>query len=131
MLAETQVAVIGGGVGGLSTIYHLTKLGLTDTVLLEAAELASGTTWHAAGLCTQFSGSYNLMGLLRYSVELYQALEEETGQPVGYHKTGSLRLAESQDRLDEFSHVAGVAADHSDLRLGQHRRSIDELTLVS
>ena len=110
MLAETQVAVIGGGVGGLSTIYHLTKLGLTDTVLLEAAELASGTTWHAAGLCTQFSGSYNLMGLLKYSVELYQALEEETGQPVGYHKTGSLRLAESQDRLDEFSHVAGVAA---------------------
>ena len=91
-------------------IYHLTKLGLTDTVLLEAAELASGTTWHAAGLCTQFSGSYNLMGLLRYSVELYQALEEETGQPVAYHKTGSLRLAESQDRLDEFSHVAGVAA---------------------
>jgi dimethylglycine dehydrogenase len=103
------VAVIGGGVGGLSVLYHLAKLGETDAVLLEANELTSGTTWHAAGLCTQFSGSYNLMGLLRYSLELYGSLEDETGQPVGLHTTGSLRLAQSPDRLDEFKHVAGVA----------------------
>lgn len=104
------MAVIGGGVGGLSVLYHLAKLGETDAVLLEANELTSGTTWHAAGLCTQFSGSVNLMGLLRYSLELYRSLEAETGQAVGLHETGSLRLAQTQDRLDEFAHVAGVAA---------------------
>jgi dimethylglycine dehydrogenase len=109
VLTEAEIAVVGGGVGGLSTLYHLAKLGRTDLCLLEEAELASGTTWHAAGLCTQFSSSYNLMGLLAYSVSLYQALESETGQPVGYRRTGSLRLAESPDRLDEFAHVAGVA----------------------
>jgi dimethylglycine dehydrogenase len=106
---EARVAIVGGGVAGLSTLYHLTKLGWTDTLLLEESELTSGTTWHAAGLCTQFSGSYNLMGLLRYSLELYRSLEAETGQPVGFHPTGSIRLAEGRDRLDEFAHVAGVA----------------------
>lgn len=109
MLAEARIVVIGGGVGGLSVLYHLAKLGETDAVLLEANELTSGTTWHAAGLCTQFSGSVNLMALLRYSLELYGSLEEETGQPVGLHPTGSLRLAQTWDRLDEFAHVAGVA----------------------
>jgi dimethylglycine dehydrogenase len=109
VLAEARVVVIGGGVGGLSVLYHLAKLGETDAVLLEANELTSGTTWHAAGLCTQFSGSYNLMGLLRSSLELYGSLEDETGQPVGLHTTGSLRLAQTRDRLDEFAHVAGVA----------------------
>ena len=109
MLAEAKVVVIGGGVGGLSALYHLTKLGWTDAVLLEESELTSGTTWHAAGLCTQFSGSYNLMGLLKYSLDLYRSIETETGQPVGFHPTGSLRLAQTGDRLDEFAHVQGVA----------------------
>lgn len=109
MFAHARVAVVGGGVGGLSVLYHLAKLGERDAVLLEANELTSGTTWHAAGLCTQFSSSYNLMGLLRSSLELYRSLESETGQPVGLHSTGSLRLAQSADRLDEFAHVAGVA----------------------
>ncbi len=103
------MAVIGGGVAGLSVLYHLARLGQAEAVLLEASELTSGTTWHAAGLCTQFSASVNMMGLLRYSVELYASLEAETGRPVGYRRTGSLRLAESRDRLDEFAHVAGVA----------------------
>ena len=109
MLADARVAVIGGGVAGLSALYHLAKLGWTDAVLLEESELTSGTTWHAAGLCTQFSGSYNLMRLLKYSVELYRSIEEETGQPVGYHQTGSLRLAQDRGRMDEFAHVGGVA----------------------
>jgi dimethylglycine dehydrogenase len=106
---DARVAVVGGGVAGLSLLYHLARLGWTDAVLLEEAELTSGTTWHAAGLCTQFSASVNLMGLLRSSVELYSSIEEETGQPVGFHRTGSLRLAETRDRLDEFTRVGGVA----------------------
>ena len=93
MISDAKVAVIGGGIAGCSLLYHLTKLGWTDVVLLEQNELTSGTTWHAAGLCTQFSSSMNLMTLLRSSVELYQSLEAETGRPVGYRRCGSLRLA--------------------------------------
>lgn len=101
---EAKVAVIGGGVAGCSVLYHVTKLGWTDVVLLEQDELTSGSTWHAAGLCTQFSPSYNLMALLRYSLELYESLEAETGQAVDLHRCGSVRLASTPDRLDEFRH---------------------------
>ena len=109
MRSEARVVVIGGGVAGCSLLYHLTKLGWTDVVLVEADELTSGSTWHAAGLCTQFIGSYNLMGLLKYSLDLYKSLEAETGQAVDFHECGSLRLATSQDRLDEFHHRRGIA----------------------
>ena len=109
MTTETKVVVIGGGVAGCSLLYHLTKLGLSDVVLVEKNELTSGSTWHAAGLCTQFNPSFNMMKLLKYSIELYQTLEEETGQPVDYHSCGSLRLAFSDDRLDEFRHRKGIA----------------------
>jgi dimethylglycine dehydrogenase len=101
---EAKVAVIGGGVAGCSVLYHLTKLGWTDVVLLEQDELTSGSTWHSAGLCTQFNPSYNLMALLRYSLELYESLEAETGQAVDLHRCGSVRLATTPDRLDEFRH---------------------------
>src|SRR5919198_5620447 len=104
MLAETKVAIIGGGVAGCSLAYHLTKLGWSDVVLLEQDQLTSGSTWHSAGLCTQFNASYNLMGLLRYSIELYERLEAETGQAVGFHRCGSVRLATTLDRVDEFRH---------------------------
>ena len=86
MRSEARVVVIGGGVAGCSLVYHLTKLGWTDVVLVEANELTSGSTWHAAGLCTQFIASYNLMGLLKYSLDLYQSLEAETGQAVDLHE---------------------------------------------
>ena len=109
MRSEARVVVIGGGVAGCSLLYHLTKLGWTDVVLVEADELTSGSTWHAAGLCTQFIGSYNLMGLLKYSLDLYKTLEAETGQAVDLHQCGSLRLATNQDRLDEFEHRKGIA----------------------
>jgi dimethylglycine dehydrogenase len=109
VLAEAKVAVIGGGVAGCSLAYHLTKLGLRDVVLLEQHELTSGSTWHAAGLCTQFNPSYNVMGLLRHSVELYESLERETGQAVDYHRCGSLRLAATPERLDEFRHRCAMA----------------------
>jgi dimethylglycine dehydrogenase len=107
--SEARVVVIGGGVAGCSLLYHLTKLGWSDVVLVEKDELTSGSTWHAAGLCTQFIGSYNLMGLLKYSLDLYGALEAETGQAVDFHRCGSVRLAATQDRLDEFHYRRGIA----------------------
>jgi dimethylglycine dehydrogenase len=109
MQSEARVVVIGGGIAGCSLLYHLTRLGWSDVLLLEKDELTSGSTWHAAGLCTQFSPSYNLMTLLRDSINLYESLEAETGQAVDLHRCGSVRLAASQDRLDEFGHRKGIA----------------------
>src|SRR5437763_15023015 len=109
---EAKVAIIGGGVAGCSLVYHLTKLGCLDVVLLEQDELASGSTWHAAGLCTQFNSSYNLMGLLRYSVALYERLEAETGTAGDFHPCGSVRLAATPDRLDEVRHRAAMPGLH-------------------
>ncbi|MEE2900382.1 MAG: FAD-dependent oxidoreductase [Gemmatimonadota bacterium] len=106
---EARVVVIGGGVAGCSLLYHLTRLGCDDVVLVEKDELTSGSTWHAAGLCTQFIPSYNLMKLLQYSLDLYGSLEAETGRPVDFHRCGSVRLAESQDRLDDFHYRKGIA----------------------
>ena len=109
MKSEAKVVIIGGGVAGCALLYHLAKLGLNDSVLVEKNELTSGSTWHAAGLCTQFNASFNMMKLLQYSVELYQTLEAETGQAVDYHRCGSVRLAASEERLDEFRHRKGIA----------------------
>jgi len=103
MLADARVAIVGGGVAGCSLLYHLGLAGWEDVVLLEEDELTSGSTWHAAGLCTQFNPSYNLTGLLRYSVELYKTLDAD------YHECGSLRLATTEDRVDEFRHRAATA----------------------
>ena len=93
MISEARVVVIGGGIGGVSTLYHLARLGWSDVALVEANELTSGSTWHAAGLCTQFIQSYNIMQLLKTSVELYGSLEDETGLPVDFHQCGSVRIA--------------------------------------
>src|SRR5437588_1620171 len=110
MLAEAKLVVIGGGVAGCSLLYHLARLGWTDTVLLEQHELTSGSTWHAAGLCTPFNQSYNVMGLLRRSIAIYETLEDETEQAVDYHRCGSVRIATTEDRVHQFHHVAGIAA---------------------
>jgi dimethylglycine dehydrogenase len=103
MLADARVAIVGGGVAGCSLLYHLGLAGWEDAVLLEEDELTSGSTWHAAGLCTQFNPSYNLTGLLRYSVERLVELDAD------YHECGSLRLATTEDRVDEFRHRAATA----------------------
>jgi dimethylglycine dehydrogenase len=110
MITDAKFAVIGGGVAGCSLLYHLTRLGWSDVVLLEQHELTSGSTWHSAGLCTQFNQSYNLMHLLRTSVDCYQQLEAETGQAVDYHRCGSVRIATTEDRLHQFLQVGGIAA---------------------
>ena len=107
--SEARVVIIGGGVAGCSLLYHLTRMGWNDVVLVEKDELTSGSTWHAAGLCTQFIPSYNLMKLLQYSLDLYGSLEAETGRTVDFHACGSVRLAESQDRLDDFCYRKGIA----------------------
>jgi dimethylglycine dehydrogenase len=109
VIERARVVVVGGGIGGVSTLYHLTKLGWHDVVLVEANELTSGSTWHAAGLCTQFIQSYNLMGLLKYSLDLYASLEAETGQAVDLHRCGSVRIGTTADRLHQFEHVCGIA----------------------
>lgn len=109
MISDARVVIVGGGIAGVSTLYHLTRLGWTDVALVEAADLTSGSTWHAAGLCTQFIQSYNLMRLLRHSVDLYRSLEAETGLPVDFHQCGSLRIGTTADRLHQFEYVQGIA----------------------
>ena len=109
MRTQSKVVVIGGGVAGCSVLYHLTKLGWNDVTLVEASELTSGSTWHAAGLCTQMISSWNLMKVLQYSLQLYKSLEAETGQSVDFHECGSLRIGTSQARVDEFHNRKGIA----------------------
>jgi dimethylglycine dehydrogenase len=109
MKTQARVVVIGGGAVGVSTLYHLTKKGWSDVVLLERAELTAGSTWHAAGLLPLFNMSYTVGQLHKYSVDLYKRLPAETGQEVSFHVTGNLRLATSRDRMDEYLKYCGVA----------------------
>ncbi len=109
--ARVKVAVIGGGAAGCSVAYHLTRLGCADVAILEADDLTSGSTWHAAGLCTQYHSRLNLMRLTKASVELYDSgLAADIGADVGYHRCGSLRLARTPQRLDEL-HARQAMAD--------------------
>ena len=109
MKNHARVVVIGGGVVGVSTLYHLTKKGWSDVVLAERRELTSGSTWHAAGLLPLFNVSYSVGQIHRYSLALYKRLEAETGQHVGLRQVSNIRLARTQDRLDEFRYYAGIA----------------------
>ncbi|NKC14860.1 MAG: FAD-dependent oxidoreductase [Gammaproteobacteria bacterium] len=109
MKSQARVVVIGGGVVGVSTLYHLVKKGWPDVVLCERSELTAGSTWHAAGLLPLFNMSYTVGQLHKYSVDLYKTLEAETGQDVGFHVTGNMRLACTQDRMDEYRKYCGTA----------------------
>jgi dimethylglycine dehydrogenase len=109
MKTHARVVVIGGGVVGVGTLYHLAKKGWSDVVLIERKELTSGSTWHAAGLLPLFNLSYSVGQIHKYSVKLYDSLEAETGQHVGFKKVSNIRLARSKDRWDEFMYYAGVA----------------------
>jgi len=103
-----RVVIIGGGVVGASSLYHLAKAGWTDCVLLEKNELTAGSTWHAAGNVPTFSTSWSIMNMQRYSTELYSRLGEEVDYPMNYHVTGSIRLAHSAERMQEFERAAGM-----------------------
>ena len=109
MKTHARVVVIGGGVVGVGTLYHLAKKGWSDVVLIERKELTSGSTWHAAGLLPLFNLSYSVGQIHKYSVKLYDSLEAETGQHVGFKKVSNIRLARTPDRWDEFMYYAGVA----------------------
>ena len=109
MKTHARVVVIGGGVVGVSTLYHLVKKGWSDVVLVERSELTAGSTWHAAGLLPLFNMSYTVGQLHKYSVDLYKRLPAETGQDVSFHVTGNLRLATQRDRMDEYHKYCGVA----------------------
>jgi len=106
---HVRVLVIGGGVVGVSTLYHLTKKGWKDVALIERTELTAGSTWHAAGLLPLFNMSYTVGQLHKYSVDLYKRLPAETGQDVSFHVTGNLRLATCRERMDEYQKYCGTA----------------------
>ena len=109
MKSHARVVVIGGGVVGVGTLYHLARKGWTDVVLVERKELTSGSTWHAAGLLPLFNMSYSVGQVHKYSVRFYQELQEETGMNVGFKKVSNIRLAMNRDRMDEYYQYAGVA----------------------
>src|SRR5512144_2519189 len=95
----TARAVVGGGIAGASTAYHLTRLGVEDVVLLEQGRLTCGTTWHAAGLVGQTRPTRNATRMSQYGIELYASLEEETGLATGWKRCGSLNVARTPERL--------------------------------
>ncbi|MEP6445119.1 MAG: FAD-dependent oxidoreductase [Hyphomicrobiales bacterium] len=105
---QARVVIIGGGVVGVSSLYHLAKAGWTDCVLLEKNELTAGSTWHAAGNCPNFSNSWAVLNMQRYGLEMYRTLADDVNYPMNYHVTGSVRLAHSMERMQEFERVAGM-----------------------
>ena len=132
MTTHARIVVIGGGAVGTSALYHLAQLGVTDCLLVERDELTSGSTWHAAGNCPNFSTNWNTIKLQRYSTSLYTRLAAEVGYPIDYHVTGSIRLAHSQARMDEFTHVAAMAqAQGLDFALLSPREIADKYPVMT
>ena len=109
MKTQARAVVIGGGVGGCSTLYHLTRLGWSDVVLVERDELTSGSTWHAAGQVTQFGTVQTMLRLKHYSTRLYAELAADPEHPINYHVTGGVRLAHSRDDIDGYQHFVALA----------------------
>ncbi|WP_153771814.1 FAD-dependent oxidoreductase [Labrenzia sp. CE80] len=108
--STARVVIIGGGIVGVSALYHLAKAGWSDCVLLEKNELTAGSTWHAAGNCPNFAANYGILNMQRYSLELYRGLGDEVDYPINYNVTGAIRLAHSHERMMEFERVRGMAA---------------------
>ena len=104
----SRIIIIGGGVVGVSCLYHLAKSGLSNLLLIEKNELTAGSTWHAAGNVPTFSSSWAIMNMQRYSTELYRGLSKEVNYPMNYHVTGSVRLAHSEERMMEFQRAKGM-----------------------
>ncbi len=109
MTEHAQAVIIGGGVGGTSIAYHLAELGWRDIVLVERAELTSGSTFHSAGLVGQLRSSVTLTKMMMYGSDLYRRLKDETGHDPSWHEVGSIRLASSTARMEELERQAGWA----------------------
>ena len=106
---HARAVIIGGGVGGTSIAYHLAERGWTDIVLVDRAELTSGSTFHSAGLVGQLRGSVTLTKMMMYGSDLYRRLRDETGVDPSWHEVGSIRLASSMERMEELERQAGWA----------------------
>ncbi|MCR9238566.1 MAG: FAD-dependent oxidoreductase [Alphaproteobacteria bacterium] len=110
MKSRTKVVVIGGGIAGCSTLYHLTKEGWSDVVLVERNELTSGTTWHSAAQVTNFGANQTMVGLKTHSINLYKELAEDPDYPINYHHAdGGIRLANTTAQMEGYSHFASMA----------------------
>ena len=109
--SKAEVVIVGGGIIGCSIAYHLTKIGITDVVLLERKQLTCGTTWHAAGLVGQLRATRNMTELAKYTTELLETLEDETGQATGFKQNGSLSVATHEGRLEELKRGASMASN--------------------
>ena len=110
MKTHTRVVVIGGGIAGCSTLYHLTQEGWTDVVLVERNELTSGTTWHSAAQVTNFGMNQTMVGLKTHSINLYKDLRDDPDYPVSYnHGDGAIRLANTEAQMDGYRHFASMA----------------------
>ncbi|BBZ29525.1 dehydrogenase [Mycolicibacterium madagascariense] len=128
---RARVVVIGGGVIGTSVAYHLTKLGITDVVLLEQGQLSSGTTWHAAGLVGQLRASETLTRLVQYSTALYAELEAETGLSAGYKQCGGVTVARTEDRMTHLRRTATSAAAFGlECELLTPRQALDHYPII-
>lgn len=110
MKTQTKVVVIGGGIAGCSTLYHLTQEGWTDVVLLERNELTSGTTWHSAAQVTNFGLNQTMIGLKSHSIKLYKELADDPDYPITYHHAdGGIRLANTEEQMEAYRHFASMA----------------------
>ncbi|MBS0580521.1 MAG: FAD-dependent oxidoreductase [Proteobacteria bacterium] len=109
MVERVRVLIIGGGAVGCSCLYHFAQLGWSDVLLVERNELTSGSTWHAAGNCPTFSTGWGILKLQQYSAALYRRLSAAAEYPINYHVTGSVRLAHTTERMDEYQYVRGLA----------------------
>ena len=114
MKSHVRVAVIGGGVVGCSVLYHLTKFGWSDVLLIERSELTSGSTWHAAGGFHTLNADPNIAALQGYTIRLYEELEEISGQSCGLHHVGGLTIAGTRERMD---HLTAERAKHRHMGL--------------
>ncbi len=110
MKSQTRAVVIGGGIAGCSTLYHLTQEGWTDVVLVERNELTSGTTWHSAAQVTNFGATQTMVGLKTHSINLYKELADDPEYPINYHHAdGGIRLANTEAQMDGYRHFASMA----------------------
>ncbi len=132
MQDRAQVVIVGGGIIGCSTAYHLAKMGWKDVVILEKGELTSGSTWHAAGLVGQLRSERNLTRMLQYSVSLYEKLEAETGQTTGWKRSGCLHLAGTKERMYELKKGATTARSFGlEMNIISPREAYDLCPIIS